>query len=629
MTDRLQPETVVDARYRIEHRLGSGGMADVYCATDLQLGRRVALKLLYRRYAEDSEFVERFRREASAAAGLQHRHVVSVYDRGAWDGTYYIAMEYLDGRSLKALIHQEAPLEPDRAGDLAIQILSAARFAHQRGIIHRDLKPQNVIVDADGQATVTDFGIARSGASDMTQTGSIMGTAQYLSPEQAQGHAVGAQSDLYSIGIILYEMLTGRVPFEGESAVAIALKQVGEQPLPPSALNPAVTPALEQVVMRALAKDPGARYADAGEFIAALEAARAGIAHDAGPPTEATMIGVPPVVPVEPSPPRYAPPPPPTDDDGPSRGWWWFALAALLVVGVLIAALLLLRKDQVTVPAVVGSDVAAARAALQNDGFEVDAVQATATQKSGTVIGQNPEGGTKADEGSTVVLTVSSGPGQAQVPSVDGLSEAAARRKLLDTGFEVKTRKKSSDDVPEGDAIGTEPSAGSQVDKGGTVTLIVSTGKQEVEVPNVVGAKRDAAESTLQDAGFTVDINEQEDDSKPENTVLSQDPAAGEKLPKGSRVTIVVATAPEQVDVPDTVGDDENGAIEELSGAGFKVRRTVVAVDSEDEDGIVQTQDPAGGEKAEKGETVTIGVGSFTPPAEPTPGTEGGTAPTP
>jgi serine/threonine-protein kinase len=290
---------------------------------------------------------------------------------------------------------------------------------------------------------------------------------------------------------------------------------------------------------------------------------------------------------------------------------------------------LLLRKDQVVVPSVVGSDVAAARAALQNEGFEVDAVQATATQKSGTVIGQNPEGGTKADEGSTVVLTVSSGPGQAQVPSVDGLSEAAARRKLLDTGFKVKTRKKSSDDVPEGDAIGTEPSAGSQVDRGGTVTLIVSTGKEQVEVPNVVGAKRDAAERTLQDAGFTVDINEQEDDTKPENTVLSQDPGAGEQLPKGTRVTIVVATAPEQVEVPDTVGDDENGAIEELSGAGFKVRRTVVEVTSEDDDGVVQKQDPAGGEKAEQGTTVTIFVGSFTPPPEPTPGTEGGAAPTP
>ena len=278
MTERLEAETVVDGRYRVLHRLGSGGMAEVYCAQDLQLGRKVALKILYRRFAEDSEFVERFRREASSAAGLQHQHVVAVYDRGEYDGTYYIAMEYLEGRSLKTIVQQEAPLDPDRAIDLTIQVLRAARFAHRRGIIHRDLKPHNVIVDAEGRAKVTDFGIARAGASDMTQTGSIMGTAQYLSPEQAQGHAVSAASDLYSIGIMLYEMLTGRVPFDGESAVTIALKQVNERPTPPSAYNPAVTPELEEAVMRALEKDPARRYPDADAFIAALQAARDGTA---------------------------------------------------------------------------------------------------------------------------------------------------------------------------------------------------------------------------------------------------------------------------------------------------------------------------------------------------------------
>ena len=227
---RLEAETVVDGRYRVIKRLGSGGMADVYCAEDLQLGRQVALKVLYGRFAEDSEFVERFRREASSAAGLQHQHVVGVYDRGEWDGTYYIAMEFLDGRSLKQIVQDEGPLDPARAVDLTTQVLRAARFAHRRGVIHRDLKPHNVIVDADGRAKVTDFGIARAGASDMTETGSIMGTAQYLSPEQAQGHPVSEQSDLYSVGIMLYELLTARLPFDGESAVTIALKHVNEQP---------------------------------------------------------------------------------------------------------------------------------------------------------------------------------------------------------------------------------------------------------------------------------------------------------------------------------------------------------------------------------------------------------------
>ncbi|MEY2535629.1 MAG: eukaryotic-like serine/threonine-protein kinase, partial [bacterium] len=274
----LASETIVDGRYRVMDRIGSGGMADVYCAEDLQLGRNVALKVLHSRFAEDAEFVERFRREASSAAGLQHQHVVSVYDRGEWDGTYYIAMEFFQGESLKAVIQREGPLDPERAIDLTVQILRAARFAHRRGIIHRDLKPHNVLVDDEDRAKVTDFGIARAGASDMTQTGSIMGTAQYLSPEQAQGHPVSEPSDLYSIGVVLYELLTGRVPFEGESAVTIALKHVNERPVPPSRFNAAVSPELEGVVLRALEKDPARRFGDADEFIAALEGADHGVA---------------------------------------------------------------------------------------------------------------------------------------------------------------------------------------------------------------------------------------------------------------------------------------------------------------------------------------------------------------
>src|SRR4051812_34680281 len=305
LTDLPDTSTIIDGRYRVLHRVGSGGMADVVCAEDLQLGRNVAIKLLHRRFAQDEEFVERFRREASSAAGLQHPNVVAVYDRGAWDDTYYIAMEYLEGRTLKKLVLDEAPLAAPRAIDLTTQILRAARFAHKRGIIHRDLKPHNVIIDAEGRAKVTDFGIAKAGASDMTQTGSIMGTAQYLSPEQAQGHAVSAASDLYSVGIILYEMLTGRVPFEGESAVTIALKQVSEQPVPPSQLNPAVTPALEAAVMRALEKDPARRFGDADEFIAALEHAGQGIAPAAvaaGAGTDATSVlqATGPMVPIPP-----------------------------------------------------------------------------------------------------------------------------------------------------------------------------------------------------------------------------------------------------------------------------------------------------------------------------------------
>ena len=246
-------------------------MAEVYCADDVQLGRRVAVKLLHERFAPDEEFVERFRREASSAASLSHANIVSVYDRGEWGGTYYIAMEYLDGRSLDSIVREEAPLPPDRAIEITEQVLRAARFAHRRGVVHRDLKPHNVIVDEEGRVKVTDFGIARAGASEITQTGSIMGTARYLSPEQAQGHPVSPRSDLYSIGVMLYELLTGTVPFEGDSVVAIALRHLSEPPRPPSSLVPSISPSLDAIVLRALAKNPEQRFADADEFLAALD----------------------------------------------------------------------------------------------------------------------------------------------------------------------------------------------------------------------------------------------------------------------------------------------------------------------------------------------------------------------
>src|ERR1700691_374194 len=303
----VEPNTIIDGRYRVRSRLGSGGMADVYLAEDQLLGRSLAVKVLHHHFAEDQEFVERFRREASSAAGLSHPNIVGIFDRGEWNGTYYIAMEYVAGRSLKTIVREQGPLEPAIAIDIVIQILRAARSAHRRGVIHRDLKPHNVILDEEGRAKVTDFGIARAGASDMTLTGSIMGTAQYLSPEQAQGHAVSETSDLYAVGVVLYELLTGSVPFEGESAVTIALKQVSVEPTPPSQRNPEVTPALDAVVMRSLAKNPLARFATADEFIAALQQAREGIspapapAFNGVPPTHtaAAALVVPPLPPEE------------------------------------------------------------------------------------------------------------------------------------------------------------------------------------------------------------------------------------------------------------------------------------------------------------------------------------------
>jgi beta-lactam-binding protein with PASTA domain/tRNA A-37 threonylcarbamoyl transferase component Bud32 len=620
VTERLEAETVVDGRYRVLHRLGSGGMAEVYCAQDLQLGRKVALKILYRRFAEDAEFVERFRREASSAAGLQHQHVVAVYDRGEYDGTYYIAMEYLEGRSLKTIVQQEAPLDPDRAIDLTIQVLRAARFAHRRGIIHRDLKPHNVIVDADGRAKVTDFGIARAGASDMTQTGSIMGTAQYLSPEQAQGHAVSAASDIYSIGIMLYELLTARVPFDGESAVTIALKQVNERPVPPSAHNPAVTPELEEVVMRALEKDPARRFPDAESFISALQAARDGTA-------TAIIAPIVPAPPLDPASEAYAYPEEPLPPREPREtGRWWLWLLAVLVAGVGLAAVLLLPGTQkVGVPTVVGADQANAEAKLRQDGFRVDTTLKTAEQPKGQVIGQDPSGGTRAKKGSTVTLTVSDGPQQVAVPQVVGLTVSSARARLDKVGLQPSEREENSDTVPKGKVISVSPAEGQKVDKGSSVTLVVSSGKTQADVPDVTGKSFDEAQSTLQAAGFKVTRKDKETDAKDPDVVLSQNPKGGTQVDSGTTVALTVSKAPSQVAVPDVTGEDAPAAIASLCGQGFAIDQQSRDVSTPDGDGVVLEQTPAGGKKVKKGSKVTIVVGKFNPDLNPEGGTTTGT----
>src|ERR687886_380967 len=269
--------TLFHGRYRILRKLGTGGMANVYLPEDQELGRRVAIKILNERHAADEQFVERFRREAKNAAGLSHQNIVQIYDRGEAEGTYYISMEYLDGRSLKELILSRGPAPVSVAVDYARQILAALRFAHRHGIVHRDIKPHNVLVDSEGHLKVTDFGIARAGASQMTEEGSIIGTAQYLSPEQARGTQVDQTSDLYSLGIVLYEMLTGNVPFTGDSPVEIAMKHLSAMPEPLTAKRPDVPRPLELVVLRALAKDPRERYSSADEMDADLERVSRGL----------------------------------------------------------------------------------------------------------------------------------------------------------------------------------------------------------------------------------------------------------------------------------------------------------------------------------------------------------------
>jgi eukaryotic-like serine/threonine-protein kinase len=630
-------------------------MADVYCAEDQQLGRKVALKLLHRRFAEDAEFVERFRREASAAAGLQHPNVVGVYDRGEWDGTYYIAMEYLPGRSLKDVIRQEAPLDPVRAIDLTVQILKAARFAHRRGIVHRDLKPHNVMVDDEDRVKVTDFGIARAGASDMTETGSIMGTAQYLSPEQAQGHAVSQSSDLYALGVILFELLTGHVPFDAESAVTIALKHVSEAPPAPSLFDPSVPPALEAVVLWALEKDPAQRPADADAFIHALEDARdAVLAHES--PGQRTAMFAPVAIPPDggdgeealaaaalgaagagaaagdTAPPYYADPAAQQEGDGERRRppWWVWLLGALAIAAIVVGIVLLTRPGDVTVPRVVGQEVSSATAELRAAGLKASVDRVTSGRPVDEVLAQDPGGGEQAQDGSTVTLTVSSGPGQVAVPPVDGLGERKASAKLTDVGLVVDRVVRQADDaVPEGRVIKTSPAAGQTVDRGSDVTLYVSSGPKQVAVPDVVGLTRQEAQQTLGNQGFQVATAEEGSDSADPGTVLRQDPAAGAQSDPGATVTIVVARAIPTVDVPDVLGQSATEAADTLTAAGLEPRTSLQDTTDPSEDGIVLDQRPAPGTQAKQRAPVRIFVGRLvqaptTPTTPTTPGAAGG-----
>ena len=626
--------TLVDGRYRIVRRIGSGGMADVYCAEDTHLGREVALKVLHRRFAQDGEFVERFRREASSAAGLQHPNVVGVFDRGEHEGTYYIAMEHLHGRTLKEIVQSEAPLPQERVIELGLQILRAAGFGHRRGVIHRDFKPHNVIVDDNGSAKVTDFGIARAGASEMTETGSIMGTAQYLSPEQAQGHPVGASSDLYSIGVMLYEMLAGRLPFEGDSAVSIALKHLSEPPLPLSQLRPDVHPTLESVVMAALAKDPGQRWQSADEFAAALEVAGEHIATGGnGGQDTAAWAPVPAPVPVPLGPEEAAAAegdgelPPPEEEERRRRRWPLFTIGLLtLALAALLAFLAIsgiLRGEQVDVPRVVNMQLVMARATLERAGFDVRETRVRSRAPFDTVVDQDPDAGDQAKKGSAVTLEVSNGPGNVRVPSVEDLPLERAVKELGKVDLKVNVDREPSDTVREGYAIRTVPREGTEVERGTRVRLFVSSGPEKVTVPNVVGLSRESAQARLEREGLDTSIAERESD-RPEGEVLEQDPSAGARVDQGARVTITVSRPPEEPDrvrVPGVVGSDADAAAGQISGAGLNPVRRERPVTDPEQEGRVLSQRPEAGAEVDRGSSVTIVVGRLE--EEQTPGEEG------
>jgi serine/threonine-protein kinase len=613
----LSEGAVIDGRYRVLRRIGSGGMADVWLAEDTHLQREIALKVLHRRYAQDREFVERFRREAESAAGLQHPNIVAVYDRGEFEGTYYIAMRYIDGPTLKELI--DAGLSPEQAVSLIRQVLEAARFAHRNGIVHRDLKPQNVIVDAEGKAVVTDFGIARAGVSEITQTGSVMGTPHYLSPEQAQGFGVTSVSDLYSVGVLLYEALTGRVPFEGESAVAVAMKQVSQTPQRPSSINPRVSPALDAVVMRALEKEPGERFQSADAFIAALDAAMR--EPGAGGGGTAAFAALPPVV---------ATPEEEDEDEKASRKrrrLLWAALAAAAVIGLLVG--LALTRDTTTgVPDVTGDELNVAIALLGQEGFSVGDVQRVERDvPANTVLEQDPAASPPGSKASLdcsliaffcskpkVTLTVSSGPGTGAVPPTAGLSQEEAVRRLRAAGFDIKVERASSSSVEAGLVIHTEPPAGTTATHGSEIILVVSSGPKLVKVPVVVGTQRSVAVQQISSRGLEAVVSEEESNS-PAGQVISQSPAAGTKLEPGSAVSIVVSKGVQQPQVPNVIGKLRSEAVQAMREAGLRPSVEEEETEVPGKVGRVIDQFPPPGTKVEAGSAVTIVVGAAATPA--------------
>jgi eukaryotic-like serine/threonine-protein kinase len=637
--------TLFDGRYRILRKLGSGGMANVYLAEDEDLGRRVAIKILSERYAHDELFNERFRREAKSAAGLSHPNIVSIYDRGEADGTPYIAMEVIEGRSLKELILTRGPLPVAQAIDYAKQILGALRFAHRHGIIHRDIKPHNTLLGNENRLKVTDFGIARAGASQMTEVGSIMGTAQYLSPEQARGAPVAAASDLYSLGIVLYEMLTGQVPFSGDSAIEIAMKHLNEAPKPPSTHRPEITRELDQVVLRALAKNPEDRYQSADELQEDLDRVEAGLPLSPGtataatavlagvPATQATQVlSAPPTTPLprQPAAPRRPPPPYPPQyarDEPPRRRRRWlpWLLVLLLLVAAGVAGWYVytqiqdeLRSANVAVPNVIGIDRDLAVQRLEDAGFEVDITRgASDTVPRDIVSDQNPLAGTRIPEGETVRILVSTGKAMIEVPNVVGESYTSAVEILAGAGFRVERRERFSPNVQEGDVIRQNPDAGTRAPKGSSVVVVVSKGRELAVVPDVVGLDRATAESQLRDAGFEVTAVDVPSDAE-EGTVVDQSPTGGEEVPKGSTVRISVSGGPETAEVPDVLDQDRESARDELEAAGFEV--DVVEQDTDDptKDNVVIGQEPEPGDQVESGSTIVITVGRFVPPAETT-----------
>ena len=603
-------------RYELGDVIGRGGMAEVRRGVDSRLGRTVAIKMLRVDHATDPTFQARFRREAQSSASLNHRNIVAVYDTGedVLDGhnVPYIVMEYVEGRTLREMMQGGERLTPERASEVMGGVLDALEYSHRAGIVHRDIKPGNVMLTETGEVKVMDFGIARSLAESgaaLTQTAAVVGTAQYISPEQARGETADARSDLYATGCVLYELLTGRPPFVGESLVSVAVSHVREAPTPPSGLASAVSPELDAVVMKALAKDRMDRYQSAADMRTDLERAAAGLAVSAGAATASTQL----IAPAAGGDTQDDAKPLPAEEDESKKGprWWAVVLGALAVLGVAgLIAFLMLRPAGATVdvPDVVGQDQTQAATALGDAGLEVATEQdPEADGEVGTVAAQDPEANAEVDEGSTVTLTVVADPETAVVPpDLVGMSEDEATEAIEGADLTVgDVSEEATSNYSPGTVTSADPSSGTELETGSAVNLTVATQPEEITVPNVVGETEDSARQIIEDAGFSVgDVTEQ-NSSEDEGTVVATDPSGGNNADPGSSVNLVLSNG--LTEVPDVVGQSQGSAESTLEDAGYDVSVEETSTSGASA-GEVTDQSPAAGEALPQGETVTITV---------------------
>ncbi|GAC1418126.1 MAG: Stk1 family PASTA domain-containing Ser/Thr kinase [Candidatus Velthaea sp.] len=622
------PERILNNRYRVEQRLGNGGMAIVFSGTDTLLRRRVAIKVLREQYAADDDFIKRFSYEAQAAAKLSHPNIVNVYDFGSEDHAYYIVMELVDGETLGELIASARTIPEPVAIDYAIQIASGLAYAHRQGLLHRDIKPANILLTKDDVVKISDFGIARAVSENtmgVTQPGMVMGSVYYLSPEQAQGFAIDETSDLYSLGVVLYQMLTGSLPFNGDSPVAVALKHVSEPAPRIDALATGVSPAIASIIERLLRKNPRDRFQSATDLASALREARERptvtqtIAADDA--TQTIPIVTAPLPPPRPS---AAPDRPQRDGARPSSvveimdsrapaagAMRWILLALLLLAAVAGGYALIAHPGGAPAKAIEVGDYtnqssSQAQQALIALGLRPKVTgEANASVAPDRVIRQVPAPGTKLAQNDLVELIVSSGAPLTDVPDVKGYTRSDAERVLGGAKFRTKIVERYGAE-PKDQVIGVIPAVGSRARVGSLITLTVSKGTAPATVPNVVSLTFDVARQRLAAAGFKVgDVQKIQSESIPENTVASQTPQDGTKLERGSTISLSVSSGAAPATVPDVGGKSPDDAAAQLRAAGFNPVITY-SVDPTNASGNVTAQQPAPAISAKRGTKVVM-----------------------